>query len=117
MRKFITIFSAVAGLMIMSSIPAFAAGSGPYGGFGPMFDNHSISAVDTEHVVMFGGTGPYGTFGSVEGYNIISGAEKTRLTSSWGDGPYGVFNGNGLVARDKASKHECLLVAMNCPIR
>jgi len=117
MKKFVTIFSALAGLLIMSSLPAFAVGSGPYGAFGPMFDSHSIRVVETEHVSMLGGTGPYGTFGSLEGYNIIPGAEKTRLTSSWGNGPYGVFNGSGLVARDKASKHECLLVAMNCPIK
>ena len=117
MKKIISLFSVLAAMLLMTALPAYSAGTGPFGAFGPTFDHYSAGAVDNSHVVLFGGTGPYGTFGSVEGYNIISGSEKTPLASTWGDGPYGVFNSEGrIVARDKSNEHECLLVAMTCPL-
>jgi len=116
MKKIIALSSVLAALLLMSALPAFSAGTGPYGAFGSTIDNSSNGAVDNGHAAQLGGTGPYGAFGSVEGYNIIPGAERTPMEFAWGTGPYGVFNSQGLVARDKSSK-ECLVVAEVCPLR
>jgi len=116
MKKIISIFSVMVAMLLISALPAFSAGTGPYGAFGPTIDSRSAQAVDNTHVSWAGGTGPYGSFGPVEGYNIVPGAETTHMASSWGTGPYGVFNPHGLIARDKADRGECLLVAMYCPL-
>jgi hypothetical protein len=100
--------------MLFTALPALA-GSGPYGNLGPSLDG-DWRGVETEHVAMIEGTGPFGLFGPAE-YNIIPGAEKQTLSIAWGNGPYGIFTSDGLVARDKANRHECLLVAVNCPVR
>jgi hypothetical protein len=116
MKKIISLFSVLAAVLLISALPAFSAGTGPYGAFGPTIDSRSVQAVDNTHVSWAGGTGPYGSFGPVEGYNIIPGAENTHMASSWGTGPYGTLNSHGLVARDKSDRGECLLVAMYCPL-
>ncbi len=118
MKKIISLFSVVAAMLLISALPAFSAGTGPYGAFGPTIDDFSHGAVDNEHVVLFGGTGPYGGFGPSAGYSFIPGVgEKAHAENSWGTGPYGVFNSYGMIARDKANKNECLLVAVVCPLR
>ncbi len=116
MKKMVSLFSVLAAMLLMSALPAFSAGTGPYGAFGSTMDNYSRAA-DNAHVVLFGGTGPYGGFGPVVAHNNIPGMEKTPTALAWGTGPYGVLNSHGLVARDKSGKDECLLVAMNCPLR
>jgi len=116
MKKIISIFSVIAAVSLFSALPAFSAGTGPYGTFGPSLDSHSARAFDNTHISWAGGTGPYGSFGPVEGYNIIPGSETTHMASSWGTGPYGTSNSHGLIARDKADRGECLLVAMYCPL-
>ena len=117
MKKMISLFSVLAAMLLMSALPAFSAGTGPYGAFGPTIDNFSNGSVDNAHVVLLGGTGPYGVFSPVDGYNIIPGAEKSPMAFAWGTGPYGLLDSHGLIARDKSSKNECLLVAMDCPLR
>lgn len=113
MKKIIGLFTVLAAISLMSALPAFS-GTGPFGAFGPM-DSFSARTVDDTHVSMIRGTGPYGNFGT-EGYNIVPGAEKS-IEYAWGTGPYGVLNANGLVARDKSNRAECLVVAIACPLR
>jgi hypothetical protein len=114
MKIFISVFSVLSAILLMSSLTSFA-GTGPFGAFGPATD--SFMAQEVDHTLVSMGTGPYGVFTPVEGYNIIPGAEKTPMAFAWGTGPYGVLNSHGLVARDKSNRENCLLVASICPLR
>jgi hypothetical protein len=115
MKKFISLFSVLSAMLLINALSSFA-GTGPFGAFGPDTNSYTAQEVDHAHVSMVGGTGPYGVFSPVEGYNIVPGAE-TSPAVAWGTGPYGLLNTHGLVARDKSIKEQCLLVAMNCPVR
>jgi hypothetical protein len=117
MKKIVTLFSVVAAMFLMGALPALAVGTGPYGTFGPVIEGGWRGGEETQRVAHLEGTGPYGFFGPSEGYTSIQGAENQPLAIAWGSGPYGVFNSNGMVARDKTNRSECLLVAMYCPLK
>jgi hypothetical protein len=117
MSKLAMFFSVLAALLLMSALPAFSGGSGPYGSFGP--DSYGTDkGVESHHTAFSGGTGPYGAFGFVGMETGVVESQRTAFSS--GSGPYGAF---GPLGMDKgveshliANKDECLLVAINCPI-
>jgi hypothetical protein len=85
MKKIAMLFSMLSAFLLLSALPAFSDGYGPYGAYGPTF-----KGVETPRTVVAGGTGPYGVYGS---YSMHQGAESSQF----------------------ANKDECLLVAKNCP--
>jgi hypothetical protein len=84
MKKIVMLFSMLSAFLL-SAMPAFSGGSGPYGDYGPTF-----KGVATSHIEVANGTGPYGAYGS---YGMYQGDESSQY----------------------AKKDECLLVAKNCP--
>ena len=116
MKKLTMFFSVLAASLLMSALPAFSGGTGPYGAFGPS----DIAGVETQHVAFAGGSGPYGLFGPSADYNIVPGSESQHVAGYVGSGPYGLYGPSGMVSGTEsqtqfANKDECLLVAMNCP--
>jgi hypothetical protein len=82
-------FSVLAAALLMSALPAFSGGTGPFGSFGP--DTFSTDkGIESHQTAFSGGTGPYGSYGS---YGMEKGVDSHQF----------------------ANKDECLLVAMNCP--
>ena len=80
----------LAASLLLSALPAFSGGTGPYGFLGPSTDYNIVQGVEAQHVASSYGTGPYGSFG-----------------------PSGTTDWSG--SQQIANKDECLLVAMNCP--
>jgi hypothetical protein len=90
MIKIAMFFSVLSAFMLMSSLPAFSGGTGPYGGYGPYTSYDMEQGVESHHTAYSGGSGPYGAYG-----------------------PFGMKE--GVDSHQFANKDECLLVAMNCP--
>jgi len=90
MTKIAMFFSMLSAVLLMSALPAFSGGTGPYGRYGPYTDNDMKQGVESHQTAFSGGTGPYGSYG-----------------------PYGMEQSGD--SHQFANKDECLLVARNCP--
>lgn len=90
MNKIVMIFSVLAAFLLMSALPAFSGGTGPYGGYGFYGSDNMKQGVESHQTAFSGGSGPYGVYG-----------------------PYGMKE--GVESHQIANKDECLLVARNCP--
>ncbi len=116
MKRLTMFFSVLAASLLMSALPAYSGGTGPYGAFGPTTD---FGGAEVQQVAFSGGTGPYGFFGPSAGYEVIPGAETQHMAVFSGSGPYGVYGPSRMTewggSSQIANKDECLLVAMNCP--
>ena len=119
MKKIALFFSMLAVSLLMSALPAFSSGTGPYGAFGPDISFGKTTAVEPQHIAFSGGTGPYGAFGPVISPGMDPGVETQHVALSGGTGPYGAYGSYGMVGMGEshqvANKDECLLVARNCP--
>ncbi len=116
MKKIGIFISVLTASLMLSALPAFSAGTGPYGSFGPTFA--AMPGGEVQHVALASGTGPYGSYGPV--LASVPGAELQHVAFSSGTGPYGSFGPAGMSkewgeTHQMANKDECLLVAMNCP--
>jgi hypothetical protein len=90
MKKISIFFSMLAASLLMSALPAFSSGTGPFGGYGPDISHGMNPGVESQHIVFSSGTGPYGGYGP---YGMEQSGESYQI----------------------ANKDECLLVAKNCP--
>jgi hypothetical protein len=118
MKKISIFFSMLVASLLMSALPAFSSGTGPFGSFGPDISYGMNPGIDSQHIAFSSGTGPYGTYGPVISNGMNPGVER-HIAFSGGTGPYGAFGSygmvNGVESHQFASKDECLLVAKNCP--
>ena len=93
MNKTAALLSVFAAFVFMSALPAYSAGTGPYGVSGPSADYNVIPGGESQHLAFLDGTGPYGLHRA-----------------------YGAFgtSARGVEPKPIANKDECLLVAINC---
>ena len=119
MTKIAMFFSVLGAFLLMSALPAFSSGTGPYGGFGPDLGYDTHQGVESNHVAFSGGTGPYGGFGPDLSYDTHQGVEPNHVAFFGGTGPYGNYGPFSMKhsggTHQMANKDECVLVAKNCP--